>query len=81
MIMEALSIFSSCESVFTGNSFSLFVPEELFYFHVSSARQSLIKYNVKPLYRDTKRSYEPISIEGCLEVVLVTSSTSIPCWH
>ena len=32
MIMEALSIFSSCESVFTGNSFSLFVPEELFYF-------------------------------------------------
>ena len=80
MIMETLSIFSSCESVFTGNSFPLFVREELFYFH-PSARQSLIKHNVKPLYRDTKGSYEPISIEGCLEVVLVTSSTSIPCWH
>jgi len=81
MIMKTVSIFSNCESVFTGNSFPLFVPEELVYFHVSSARQSLIKYNVKPHYRDTKRSYEPISIEGCLEEVLVTSSTSIPCWH
>lgn len=81
MIMKTVSIFSSCESVFTGNNFPLFVREELFYFHASSARQSLNKYNVKPLKRDTKRSYEPISIEGCLEVVLVTSSTSIPCWH
>ena len=43
MIMETLSKFSSCTSVFTGNSFPLFVREELFYFHASSARQSLIK--------------------------------------